>query len=415
MESQGSKVYTYRWVVLFVFALANAMIQIHWVNYAPITTKAALYYGVTPLKIGALSMLYMTVFLVFCIPASYVIDTYGIKVGVGFGAILTAIFGVMKAIFPDNYQMIFYAYIGLAIAQPFIMNAMTKVGANWFPIRERAMAVGLAALSQYIGISLAMGLTPFLVNAYGMEGMLNIYAVASVITSLFFLLLCRDRPDLPPDIETSAERIAVFAGLKNIFKDRDMIMVLFIFFIGLGMFNAVTTWIEQILAPRGLTSEQAGLIGTALMLGGILGAIILPIMSDIKRKRKPFLIICMAGMFPGLIGLTFVTSFAWLAASAFVMGFFIMAAGPIGFQYGAEISYPVPESTSQGMILLSGQISGIIFILMMDKFRLSDGSMTPFMIAFIVMMLAVVVLTLRLRESPLILADGRPVQPVNKD
>ena len=30
-------------------------------------------------------------------------------------------------------------------------------------------------------------------------------------------------------------------------------------FVGLGMFNAVTTWIEDVVAPRGFSSEQAGL------------------------------------------------------------------------------------------------------------------------------------------------------------
>ena len=49
--------------------------------------------------------------------------------------------------------------------------------------------------------------------------------------------------------------------------------------IGLGIFNAVTTWIEQILAPRGITPEQAGIIGALMMVGGILGASILPGLS----------------------------------------------------------------------------------------------------------------------------------------
>ena len=79
-----------------------------------------------------------------------------------------------------------------------------------------------------------------------------------------------------------------------------------------------------------------------------------------------------------------------------------MSAGPIGFQYAAEISYPAPESSSQGLLLLSGQISGIIFIFAMDAFRTTTGAMTPFMIAFIVLMLINVLLTLKLKESNLI-------------
>lgn len=57
------------------------------------------------------------------------------------------------------------------------------------------------------------------------------------------------------------------------FSLHDMRVVIFLFFIGLSMFNAVTTWIEQIVEPRGFNFEQAGIIGACMMLGGIIGAI----------------------------------------------------------------------------------------------------------------------------------------------
>ena len=43
-----------------------------------------------------------------------------------------------------------------------------------------------------------------------------------------------------------------------------------------------------------------------------------------------------------------------------------MSAGPIAFQYTAEITVPTPESTSQGILLLVGQISGIIMVTIMS-------------------------------------------------
>lgn len=140
-----------------------------------------------------------------------------------------------------------------------------------------------------------------------------------------------------------------------------------------------------------------------MMVGGIIGAIILPVLSDKLRKRKPFLVITMAGVLPGLAGLTFFTGYGMLLAASFVLGFFIMSAGPIGFQYGAEVGHPTPESTTQGLILLSGQISGVIFIFAMDRLRSPEtGSMTPFMIVFLALMLVSVVMAALLRESPLI-------------
>jgi sugar phosphate permease len=397
------KVYGYRWVVLFVFALINAIVQVHWVNFASITGEAAAFYGVTPMQIGLLSMSFMVMYIFLCIPASYMIDTYGLRIGVGIGAALTGIFGLLKGIYATNYTIIFISQLGLAVAQPFVMNAMTKVSAKWFPMDERATATGLAALSQYVGIIIALAVTPFIFKAYAMKGMLMIYGISSVVAAIAFLVFIKDSPPTPSSEYHDEDTVTVFAGINRMFKHRDMILLLILFFFGLGMFNAVTTWIEQILSPRGFNSEQAGLIGGVMMIGGIIGAVILPLLSDKLRKRKPLLILTMIGIAPGLIGLTFATGFPMLLVSGFILGFFIMSAGPIGFQYGAEISYPTPESSSQGMLLLAGQISGIIFIYAMDKLRITaTGSMTPFMIVFVVMALVNILLAFLMKESLLI-------------
>jgi hypothetical protein len=90
-----------------------------------------------------------------------------------------------------------------------------------------------------------------------------------------------------------------------------------------------------------------------------------------------------------------------------VLGFFTMSAGPIGFQYGAELSYPAPESTSQGLLLLVGQISGAAFIYGMHAFRSGGGSMTPFMVLFIALTAFNVLLCTRLKESELIKGVGK--------
>lgn len=402
-DNKGIKVYGYRWVVLGVFALVNILIEIHWVAFAPITTEAAAYYRVTPLSIGFLSMLFMLVYVFVSIPASYIIDTKGIRLGIGIGAVLTGVFGLLKGIYADDYTMITISQFGLAVAQPFILNAYTRLAARWFPLNERATATGISALAQYIGIIVAMAATPFMLKAWGMKGMLAAYGVMSAAGAVLFLIFMREKPATPPCAEGAEVRYGFMEGLKHMLKLREMRLLLVLFFIGLGMFNAVTTWIEQILQPRGFGSEDAGIIGALMMAGGVIGASILPPLSDRLRNRRGFLIISMVCLVPGLAGLAYASNFTLLLVSSFVLGFFIMSAGPIGFQYGAEITYPAPESTSQGLILLSGQVSGIIFIFGMDAFRTAGtGSMTPFMTVFIVLTLLNVALCTRLKESKLL-------------
>ncbi|MBE3141343.1 MAG: MFS transporter, partial [Thermoplasmata archaeon] len=168
-------------------------------------------------------------------------------------------------------------------------------------------------------------------------------------------------------------------------------------------FNSVTTWIEDILRPRGFSATQAGITGGMMIIGGIIGALIIPLMSDHYKKRTPFMVIALVGATLGLTGITFATSYWLLLTSGMVLGFFLLSAGPIGFQYGAEITYPASEGTSNGMLLLMGQISGIAFIFGMDSLKSSlTGSMTRSLIVLIGLMVLSILMSLRLKESTIL-------------
>jgi MFS family permease len=397
MSNSAIKIYPYRWVILSLYFLITVIIEIQWLTFASVSTAAQEFYKTTALRIDFLSMIYMIVFIIMSLPASYIIDTKGLKTGLTIGALLTGVFGVLKAWGGENLLMVTVAQMGLAVAQPFILNSVTKVGAKWFPVNERATVAGLGSLAQYIGIIIALALTPLLIsetlnNRYNFEKMLWIYGIISLAGSVLLLVFIREEPPTPPTDREFNEWITPFQGISVVFKSRDMQWLLLLFFIGLGIFNAVSTCIDQIC--QNLSTEQTGMVGGIMLVGGVLGALILPVLSDKKRRRKPFIVICIIFMLPGLIGLTFFKEFIPMLISAFIFGFFIMSAGPIGFQYGAEKSYPAPESTSQGIILLAGQISGIIFVFGLNKMGVFIS-----MISFIILTLFNLFLSTRLKES----------------
>jgi cyanate permease len=403
MKNTGYKIYGYRWVMLSVYMIIIAVNQLLWITFAPITNEAVQHYGVSDLKIGILSMCFMIVYLVVSIPASWIIDTYGIRIGVGIGAVFTGLFGLLRGLVSSNFNLLLMAQIGIAIGQPFLLNAITKVAARWFPIEERATASGLGTLSSYLGILTGMILTPWLVNGSGIPGMLHIYGIFALISAVVFIVFVRERPPEAPCRPDQEERALALDGLKLIFKNKDFNWLMLIFFIGLGVFNAVTTWIENILSPRGFTSVQAGITGGLMIAGGILGALILPILSDHYRKRIPFIMIAIAGAALSLIGITVATNYTMVLISGMAFGFFLLSSGPIGFQYGAEITYPISEGTSNGFLLLAGQISGILFIFGMNGFKSSStGSMTAPLIVLIFLMFVGLLCTIKIRESSLI-------------
>jgi MFS family permease len=411
MKEDSFKVYGYRWVMLVVFMFIVAINQLLWITFASITTDAVKFYNVSDLSIGLLSMIFMIVYVVVSIPASWVIDTYGVRVAVGIGAALTGIFGLMRGVTASSYTLVMVAQIGIAVGQPFILNAITTVAARWFPIRERGTASGLGTLAIYVGIFLGLALTPILTIHYQIGGMLIAYGIASVVAALVFIIFARERPATPPCPPGMEVRSLVLDGFKQIFRQRNFILLLVIFFVALGTFNAVTTWIENIIAPRGFTSTQAGTVGGLMIVGGIVGALIVPSLSDRFRKRVPFIIMALAGATLGLVGIAYATSYWLLLTASAIMGFFLLSAGPIGFQYGAEVTYPTPEGTSNGLALMMGQISGIIFIFAMDAFKSPlTGSMTMSLVVIIGLMVISTVLSVFLHEPKVFITEAEKAQ-----
>jgi len=284
------------------------------------------------------------------------------------------------------------------VGQPLVIGAITKVAVRWFPVRERATASGLGTLALYVGPLAVMLLSPYLLVRSGMEGMLLVYGLAMAVTAALFLAVAREHPPTPAG---SDERVLMFDGLKSMLRRRDFLLLLAIFFIGLGLFNGLSTWIEDIIRPRGFTISQAGTLGALMLAGGIAGAIVIPLFSDNSRRRKPFIVLALAGLLPGLFGMTYATA-AWLLfLSGFTFGFFLLSAGPIAFQYGAEITHPAPEGTSNSLLILMGQVSGIIFIFGMDAMKdKSTGSMSTPLLILAALVVFAAVLALVLHESP---------------
>jgi MFS family permease len=374
--SSQYRLYGYRWVVLAVFMLVNVTIQILWISYAPITGPAAEFYGVSDLQIGLLAMVFMIVFIPLSLPASWVIDTYGFRLAVGIGVVLMGVFGLLRGLAGANYGLVLAASIGIAVAQPFLLNAWTTVPAKWFPIGGRATAVGLVTLANLVGTALGMVLTPLLIESMSIPTVQLIYGAVAAGSSVAFLVLARERPPTPPGEPGSEVRALALDGLRHALRVRPFLLMLAVALIGLGIFNGVNTWIENIIRPRGFTPTDAGTLGAVMILGGLVGAVVIPALSDRQHRRQRFLMIAVVGAIPGLLGLTFATAAPLLLTSGFVLGFFLVSALPVGMQYSAEVTFPTPEATSNGLIQLFGQ-GAVVFVYVMEAMKADDGSFTP--------------------------------------
>lgn len=370
MERTQVSVSPYRWVVLVVFMLNVAVSQIMWMTFAPIARDAAaVYTGGNIDYIDFLAILAMLAWLPFCIPAAWCIDNIGLKWGSGIGVILIGLCGFLR-IFAPNYGWLLACMIGCAIAQPFVLNAFTKLASNWFPEKEETLASGLLTMSLFIGLTTVMFATDIILAHYrkvgsvkqGIDTILYVYGIPALVGMILYFLLVKDKPKLPPNPIAAEKKVTMTVGLKALFRNKDFLYLLGLFFIGVGAFNAMLTKIDWIFKNRVLDIDSTlapGIVGGLIVIGGMCGAVILSALSDKYHKRKIFLILAAGMAVPLSLLLQYLSSIVLLGIAGFVFGFFLISAMPVGLTYAVEKTHPVPEATSNGILMLSGQISGL--------------------------------------------------------
>jgi len=393
------KVYKYRWVVLFVYMILAVFSQILWATFPTITIEAVTFYDVSVIDIGLLSTIIMLVYIVVSFPASWVIDKHGLRVSIGIGAAFIGIFGLFRGLVGSSYPLVLISQIGIAIGQPFILNSLTTLAARWFPIKERSIVAGLGTLSIYLGMLLGIVITPYLTAKNSITDVLLFYGILALFGAVIFIIFARSRPVTPPCAPGMEERSHFIAGYKKILSQQKFLLLLLNFLIISGVFAAITTWIEVILIPRGFSNTQAGTLGGLMILGGILGTLVIPSLSEKYHKRVILITFAEVGGLLGLAGFTFGVSFLFLIITSFVMGFFLLGLSPICIQYAAEITHPTSEGTSNGLLSMIGQISGIGFVYIMSALKSQiNGSMTFSLIALMVLMGLNILLSTTLRE-----------------
>jgi len=169
-------------------------------------------------------------------------------------------------------------------------------------------------------------------------------------------------------------------------------------FLGSGIVNGVFTLIDGLGKEKGLSTDQGVLLTSLLLAGGIVGSVLVPLLSDALRRRKIIIQGAILLAVPATLGMVLGRSYPLEIVSFFAMGFFVTGVTPVAYQYGAEITYPAPEGTSNGVFALVVQASGLLIVLM-DALRGAFGNIPSF-VGLSVLLLAGGILAFSLKESP---------------
>ncbi len=393
-----AKIGGYRWVVLVAYMWGAAVSQLLWLNFAPVTPLVENLFHVSEFEVGLLSMVFPLLYIPISIPSGVLTDSKGYRVSVAIGVIFMAVFSVLR-VFSRDFTMLLLFQGCIAIGQPFVMNSISKLAATWFPRKERVLATGLGSMALFLGMMISLSVTPFLTLSFGFDVMLMIYAAIAVIGALFFLIVARAKPAIAVEPDDEASEAFSRKAFGRVVRSRDIGLLSAAFFIGVGLFTALATWLEKVLEPFGITITDAGIVGGVFIVGGIVGSIVIPALSDKTGRRKPFLVGELLVSAAALM--IFVTggSYLFILACAFVLGFFLMPSLPIGLQVSAELVGSSMAGTAASVLWLFSQIGSVVFIVLMESVKTTLGSFQYSILVLVVLDLVAAVLCSRITET----------------
>ena len=96
-----------------------------------------------------------------------------------------------------------------------------------------------------------------------------------------------------------------------------------------------------------------------------------------------------------------VMSFAYDAILLYIFGFLLgyglLSAGPVALELAVDVTHPVPEASSNGMLMMIGQVGGIVFILAFEDFTIG-GDYFPALIFLTVLIFVLLILAIFLKD-----------------
>jgi predicted MFS family arabinose efflux permease len=346
-----------RWTVLVGYSLLAACTQLLWLSYAPVTTEAHRAMGVSEGAIGDLAGIFPLLYVVLALPAGRWLDVRFTR-ALSAGAVLTGAGALLRLAGPDSYRWALAGQIVIAAGQPLVLNSITKVAARYFPAQERTAAISVGSVALFAGILAAVLSGGPLFDGGGLRLLLWVQAAVAVVAAAWVLVTVRTPAAFPGDP-------SVAVSLRWLRGDVFMWLLAGLLFVGIGVFNAVATWLESILDHFGRGGASGYLIAI-MTVAGIAGAAVLPEVVAKRDRRRAMLITAVAVTFVAYLVIAALPNVVVVGVVLFVEGFVLLAGLPVVLDWSELHAGPDRAGAAAGFLLLAGNLGGVVLVLIVQ-------------------------------------------------
>ena len=346
------------WTVIVAYSLVCAATQVLWLTYAAITTESAKHYGVSVGAIGWLAEIFPLLYVVLAIPAGILLDRWFRPVLTG-GGVLVALGGLVR-LGGDTFAWAMAGQVLVAVAQPVVLSAVSKLAGEYLPARERPTGIAVGSAGSFVGMLLALILGPTVGGHGQIERLLMLEAVLAAIPVVLLALALR-RPG-----HASEEHAAIASGAaRGLWALPAMRTMCGLVFIGFGVFVAMATWLQTLLQPAGVSETAAGLLLVGMVIAGVIGCGALAPQVVAKGAEKSFMRVAVLVSAAGCVALGVLP---WLGAQGVVivaMGLFLLPSLPVILTATERLAGPA-AGTAGAIVWMAGNLGGLFVALIVQ-------------------------------------------------
>ncbi|KAI0265746.1 major facilitator superfamily domain-containing protein, partial [Russula aff. rugulosa BPL654] len=286
------RLYKRRWVGVFAMFMLEAVAAASWPWFGPISNEVVRDFGFTLDEVNWLGNIISCVYLPTAVLTPIITKRYGLKrcCDIASALILLSAWiryaGTSRSLSKGGaYSLIIIGQALAAISQPVYQILAPKYSERWFDLKGRTTATMIISIANPVGGGLGQLLSPI----FSDPASRYILALAIISTAVVPLdLLIAEAPPTPPTYSgsriTSPSIISLLraaVGLRcppeaymTLPERIDFAILVSVFSSFAAAINTFSILSSQWLSPYGYSDNTSGYMGAALLLSGIVAAII---------------------------------------------------------------------------------------------------------------------------------------------